>query len=355
MGAVPAAGLPATMVGVVLPGGRRVETREVPVPSPGHGQVLLAIRASSICGSDLRAIYREHLGQGAEAYTGVIAGHEPAGEVVAAGPGVERFGPGDRVAVYHIAGCGVCPECRSGSMVACTGASRAAHGWQRDGGHAPYMLAEERTLVPLPEPLTFADGACVACGWGTAYEAVCRLGVSGRDRVLVTGLGPVGLAAGLLARLLGAREVVGSDPAAPRRELAVALGAVDAAHDPADLAGDAAGIGAHVSLDCSGAAPARLLALEGLRRFGRCAFVGEGGDVTIDVSRLLIHNDVTLLGSWVTSVARMEELTGVLARAGLHPDVTVTDRFGLDGAAEAYALADSGTSGKVVIEPAARG
>jgi len=341
------------MRGVVLPGGRRVETREVPVPVPGHGQVLLAIRASSICGSDLRAIYRKHLGQGAEAYTGVIAGHEPAGEVVAAGPGVERFGPGDRVAVYHIAGCGVCPDCRSGSMVACTGASRAAHGWQRDGGHAPYMLAEERTLVPLPEPLTFADGACVACGWGTAYEALCRLGVSGRDRVLITGLGPVGLAAGLLARLLGAREVLGTDPSAPRRALAEELGAVGEAHAPQDLAADAAGIGAEVSVDCSGAASARLLALDALRRFGRCAFVGEGGDVTIDVSAQLIHRDITLLGSWVTSVARMEELTGVLASAGLHPEVTVTDRFGLDRAAEAYALADAQAAGKVVIEPAA--
>ena len=353
MAAAPAAGLPATMLGVVLPGGRRVETREVPVPVPGHGQVLLAIQASSICGSDLRAIYREHLGRGAEAYTGVIAGHEPAGIVVAAGPGAERFGPGDRVAVYHIAGCGVCPECRSGSMVACTGASRAAHGWQRDGGHAPYMLAEERTLVPLPEPLTFADGACVACGFGTAYEALCRLRVSGRDRLLVTGLGPVGLAVGLLGRLLGAREILGSDPSPPRRALAVQLGAVDAAHDPGDLAPD--GIGADASVDCSGAAPARLLALEGLRRFGRCAFVGEGGDVTIDVSRQLIHKDITLIGSWVTSVARMEELTGVLARAGLHPDMTVTHRFGLDRAADAYALADSGTAGKVVIEPAAPG
>jgi threonine dehydrogenase-like Zn-dependent dehydrogenase len=81
--------------------------------------------------------------------------------------------------------------------------------------------------------------------------------------------------------------------------------------------------------------------------------VGEGGDVTIDVSRQLIHKDITLIGSWVTSVARMEELTGVLARAGLHPDMTVTHRFGLDRAADAYALADSGTAGKVVIEPAA--
>jgi threonine dehydrogenase-like Zn-dependent dehydrogenase len=355
MGSATAAGPPATMRGVVLPGGRRVELREVPVPVPGHGQVLVEVRASSICGSDLRAIYREHLGRGAEAYTGVIAGHEPAGAVVAAGPGVERFGPGDRVAIYHIAGCGVCPECRSGSMVACSGRSRAAHGWQRDGGHAPYMVAEERTLVPLPEPLTFADGACVACGFGTAYEALCRLGVGGRDRVLVTGLGPVGLAVGMLARLLGAREVLGAETSEARRALAVELGVVDEAHPPEALAADAGAIGADVAVDCSGAAAARVLALDGLRRFGRCAFVGEGGDVTIDVSRQLIHKDITLLGSWVTSVARMEELTGLLARTGVHPDRTVTHRFGLEQAAEAYATADAQAAGKVVIEPAASG
>jgi threonine dehydrogenase-like Zn-dependent dehydrogenase len=193
----------------------------------------------------------------------------------------------------------------------------------------------------------------VACGFGTAYEALCRLGVSGRDRVLITGLGPVGLAVGLLARLLGAREVVGSDVAAPRRALALELGVVDEAHDPATLAGAAGGIGADVAVDCSGAAAARVLALDGLRRFGRCAFVGEGGDVTLDVSRQLIHKDITLLGSWVTSVARMEELTGLLARTGTHPDRTVTHRFPLDRAAEAYAVADAGAAGKVVIEPAA--
>ena len=73
-------------------------------PTPGHGQVLLAMKASSICGSDIRAIYREHLGHGPEAYQGVIAGHEPCGEVVAVGPGCSRLEVGDRVVVYHIVG-----------------------------------------------------------------------------------------------------------------------------------------------------------------------------------------------------------------------------------------------------------
>ena len=78
------------------------------------------MKASSICGSDIRAIYREHLGTGAEAYQGVIAGHEPCGQVVAVGPATKRLAVGDRVVIYHIAGCGVCEECRHGYMIGCS-------------------------------------------------------------------------------------------------------------------------------------------------------------------------------------------------------------------------------------------
>src|SRR5215210_2547502 len=217
------------MRGVFLPGGREVDIRDVADPTPGPGQVVLAMRASTICGSDLRAIYREHLGTGAEAYRGVIAGHEPCGEIVAVGAGCRRFREGDRVAIYHIAGCGLCADCRAGYMISCSSPMRAAYGWQRDGGHAPFLLAEESTCVALPDPLSWLDGACVACGFGTAYQALRRAGVSGRDAVLVVGLGPVGLAAGLLAKALGATMVIGADPVPTRRELAVTLGAVDVA------------------------------------------------------------------------------------------------------------------------------
>jgi len=342
------------MRGVLLPGGRRVDWTDVPIPEPGPRQVLVQVRASSICGSDIRAIYREHLGTGAEAYQDVIAGHEPAGTVVAIGPGCRRIAVGDRVAVYHIAGCGVCEECRRGYMIGCHDPSRAAYGWQRDGGHAPYLLAEEVTCLVIPEPLTFVDGACVACGFGTAYEALLRLDVSGRDRLLVTGLGPVGLATAMLARGLGVRTVVGTDISRERRALATSLGLVDAAipadeDDALGMAREALDGGADASLDASGSAAGRRLALEGLLDWGRCAFVGEGGDVSFPVSPLLIHRQVTLYGSWVTSLGHMAELLDRLVRWGLHPERTVTDRFPLERADEAYALADAGASGKVCI------
>ena len=217
------------MLAAYLPGNSTIRLAEVERPVPGPGQVLLAMKASTICGSDLRAIYREHLGEGPEAYQGVVGGHEPAGQVIEVGPGVHRLGVGARVVVYHISGCGQCDECRRGYQISCTSPLRAAYGWQRDGGHADVLLAEERDLLELPDSLTYLDGACVACGFGTAYEALCRVDLSGRDRLLITGLGPVGLAVGLLAKKMGASPVVGTDPSPERRSSAERMKAVDAA------------------------------------------------------------------------------------------------------------------------------
>jgi threonine dehydrogenase-like Zn-dependent dehydrogenase len=342
------------MRGVFLPGGRRVDIRTVADPEPGHGQVVLAPRASTICGSDLRAIYREHLGTGPEAYQGVVAGHEPCGEVVAVGPACTRLAVGDRVVVYHISGCGLCDDCRRGYQISCTSPERRAYGWQRDGGHADLMLADERDLLPLPDSLSYLDGACVACGFGTAYEALCRAGVSGRDTVLVTGLGPVGLAAGMLARALGAPLVVGTDPSADRRRLAGRVQAVDHAVEGAqeELLGLLDG-GAEVSVECSGSGAGRTTAVRTTARWGRCVLVGEGPDLRLDGSHDVIHRQLTLIGSWVTSTLRTAELLRLLDRWDLHPERTVTDRFALEEAEEAYRVADTGAHGKVglVMEP----
>jgi len=342
------------MKGVLLPGQRRVEMREFPVPEPGHGQVLVKMKASSICGSDIRAIYREHLGHGPEAYQDVIAGHEPCGQIVKAGLGCKRFKEGDRVIVYHISGCGVCNDCREGYMISCTSPLRAAYGWQRDGGHADYLLAEENTCIALPDGLSYVDGALVACGFGTVYEALNRIRVSGEDQVLITGVGPVGMAAGLVGKAMGASKVIGVDMAASRLEFAQDAGAID----HAILADDAAlqkirdltrGLGCEASIDCSGSPAGRLLALQGTRRWGRCAMVGEGNIVSFDVSQTIIHNQITVYGSWVTSLGHMEDLVEKLVEWKLRPEVTVTHRFPLEEAAEAYRIADEGQSGKACI------
>jgi threonine dehydrogenase-like Zn-dependent dehydrogenase len=123
--------------------------------------------ASTICGSDLRAIYRQHLGSGPEAYQGVIGGHEPSGVGEAIGPGVNRVRPGDRVVVYHISGYGQCDECRRGYQISCDSPQRAAYGWQRDG--APSIFGAP---VTVPAPLKYvAVGAARQAAWALRSRA----------------------------------------------------------------------------------------------------------------------------------------------------------------------------------------
>jgi threonine dehydrogenase-like Zn-dependent dehydrogenase len=346
-----------TMKAAYLPGNSTVEMREVPVPTPAHGEVLLRVEASTICGSDIRAIYREHLGKGPEGYQGVIAGHEPAGQIVETGPGCRSFKAGDRVIVYHISGCGICNDCRRGYMISCTNPTyRRAYGWQRDGGMAEYMLAEEKDLILLPDELTFADGAQVACGFGTVYEGLHKIGISGNDAVLITGLGPVGLAAGALSRKLGAQKIIGIDIEPERLELAKKLGLCDvvvkAGPDNVSEVLDATGgRGVEKAVECSANAQARAVAIRATRKWGKIVMIGEGGTVTFNPSPDIIHEQKTIYGSWVTSTWLMEELVERLVRWGLHPEEIITHRFKLDDAGEAYALMASGRCGKVAVCP----
>jgi len=344
----------SSMTGAILPGDSTVAFKEYPVPEPGHGQVLVRMKSSTICGSDIRAIYREHLGKGPEGYQGVIAGHEPCGQIVRCGPGLRRFVEGARVIVYHISGCGVCYDCRRGFMISCTSPLRAAYGWQRDGGMAEYLLADEKDLVPLPEELSYTDGAQVACGFGTCYEALEKIGTSGNDSVLVTGLGPVGLATLMLAKALGARTLIGVDVVTERIELARKMGLVHHAlpfddHTLTHVRDLTGGRGCERAIDCSGKDDARRLAVRATRKWGKIALVGEGGSIRFDPSPDLLHDQKTLYGSWVTSIWLMEDLVERLVAWKLHPETLVTNRFPLEKADEAYRLMADGRCGKVAV------
>jgi threonine dehydrogenase-like Zn-dependent dehydrogenase len=344
-----------SMQAAFLPGNDSVELRTAQIPAPRHGEVLLRVKASTICGSDIRCIYHEHLGKGPEGYQGVIAGHEPSGRIVEIGPGCRRFGVDDRVLVYHISGCGVCNDCRRGYMISCTNERyRRAYGWQRDGGMADYMIAEEKDLIALPDELSYADGAQVACGFGTVYEAAEKIGVNGDHSVLITGLGPVGLAAAAVCRKLGAQQIIGIDVVAERLQLAESLHLCDfvlnaEADNVSQVRNLTHGCGVERAIDCSANSAARGTAIRATRKWGKIAFVGEGGTVEFNPSPDIIHDQKAIYGSWVTSTWLMEELVERLVRWNLHPADIITHRFALEEAADAYALMASGKCGKVAI------
>jgi len=239
-------------------------------------------------------------------------------------------------------------------MISCTSPWRRAYGWQRHGGMAPYILAEEKDLVLLPDALSYSDGAQVACGFGTDYEGLERVGVSGNDAVLVTGLGPVGLATAMLAKAMGAERILGIDVRPERLELARSLGLFDevleaGGDDVARVRALTGGHGVEAAFDCSASDAARLTCIQAARKWGQVVFMGEGGTVGFRPSEDVIHDQKALHGSWVTTIWRMEELVERLVRWKLHPERLITHRFPLEKASEAYALMASGRCGKVAV------
>lgn len=334
------------MRGVVFVGDRRVELRDFPDPRPGPGEAVVRVRASGLCGSDL-PLYR-----GGRAATS-IGGHEPCGEVAAIGPGVTGLALGDRVIVYHYAGCGACKHCRSGWEQLCARGGHRVYGFGADGGNAEAIVVPARALLPLPAPLTFEEGAAIACGTGTAYAALKRLDVSGRDTLAVYGQGPVGLSATLLGKAMGAR-VIAIDLAPARLDLARALGAdetvrADEADPVAAVAALTGGEGADATIDCTGSAAARAQAVRSARPFGRACFVGEGGTVTLNPTPDIIHRQLTLYGSWTFSTVLLEECARFIVDRGVPLGRLIAGRFPLDRAEEAFRQFEAGAPGKFVL------
>lgn len=349
------------MQGIVFTGNRQVEMMNFEDPTPGPGEVVLEIKASGMCGSDL-GVYRSpgggpakaaELGLGGDGQA-VIAGHEPCGVVVARGPEVlEKQAPiGARVMVHHYTGCGTCSHCNQGWAQLCRDGI-TVYGITGHGAHAPYMKVPAHTLVTLPEALSFAEGAAISCGTGTAYGAIQRLEMKGGKTMAVFGQGPVGLSATVLGKAMGAR-IIAVDIADERLQLATSFGAhetvnaskedvIDRLHE---LTG---GHGVDYAMECSGYAEARLNAIRSTRTWGKVCFVGEGNDVTIDVSADMLRRQITIIGSWTFSTSGQAECADFCATHEIPVDDLFTHRYKLEEADAAYKLFDKQTTGKGVF------
>ena len=347
------------MRGIIFTGDSTLDFLTIDDPTPGPGEVVLEIKASGLCGSDLK-FYRAPKNAGFQAlgFKGgagpFIAGHEPAGIVAALGPGVDpaKTKIGDRVMVHHYRGCDICRHCRTGWTQMCVEGA-TVYGVTGHGGHAPYMKVPASTLIPLPEELSFSTGAAIACGTGTAYGSLLRLELSARDTLAVFGQGPVGLSTTQLAAAMGAR-VIAVDISAERAARAEAFGAahtidasqVDAVEAIMALTG---GRGVSKSVDTTGVAAGRSGAVRSTAAWGTVCFVGEGGTVTIDVSTEMIRKQLAIVGSWTFSTVGQADCARFIADRALPVDDLFTERWALEDAVDAYQLFDRQTSGKAVF------
>ena len=342
----------AEMTCVLCPGDHQVEVATTAIEQPGPGEMRVRTMASAICGSDLHHYRTSQRVRSERGWSQYAIGHESSGIVDAVGPGVHYPSEGDRVVVFGLLGCGHCNHCRRGEPMFCKEARHFSR--HQHGTDAAYLVAPARNALLLPDDFSFEMGVLLSCNVGTAYGALRKAKPSG-DRILgVFGLGPVGLACVLLGKAHGA-SVVGIDPSADRRNLALHLGG-DAAVDSAasdlieQLVAFSGGDGLHATIDTSGQPSARGAAIDALRVHGTCIEVGVGHDPSITPSEQILFKEITIRGSWLYKQYEWESLVEFVRRHPIPIENLITHRFRPEDAAEAFELANTATSGKILFD-----
>ena len=339
------------MQGMFFTGNSVVEAINIDKVGPASGEVLLEMKASGVCGSDLKN-FRAPKSDKPKQSDLKVPGHEPVGVVAEVGPNVGGLSVGDRVMMHHYTGCLQCSMCLTGYTQMCL-VAHEVYGSTEHGGHQEYMLVPAYTCIPMPEGLDFVSAAACSCGTGTAFHAVKRLNPTGLDTVAIFGQGPVGLSATMFAAQLGARFIA-VDISQYRLNLARELGASEvidsSSHDAEQIIRElTSGEGAECTLDATGIPEVRIQAVDSAKYWGKVCFVGEGNTTTFDVSAQIIHKQLTILGSWTFSQAGLSEVANFVIQRQSPMDKLITHTFQLKEAQKAYDTFISGETGKVIL------
>jgi 2-desacetyl-2-hydroxyethyl bacteriochlorophyllide A dehydrogenase len=316
----------------------RIEMREVPAPTPGPGEVLLRIRRIGICGSDI------HVWHGKHPYTSypVVQGHEYSGTVEALGPGVTGIRVGMKATARPQLVCGQCPPCRRGEYNVCN--SLKVQGFQAPGCAQDLFVVPARRLVPLPDGMSFDNGALVE-PVAVAARATGRAGDLRGLNVVVLGAGTIGNLVAQAARCRGAGNVFITDVNEFRIGLAAACGIDHVCNIREERLEDFAnrlfgGGGFDVAFEAAGSEAALDDALRNVRKSGRIVAVGVFEQKPrVDIS-LLGDRELTLTGTLMYKHADYEQAVKWIAAGDIVTEPLITRHFPIERYAEAYRFID---------------
>ncbi len=309
--------------------GQPVRMQEIEVPRLGPRDVRIRVRAAGVCHSD--AHYRS--GMTVSGPHPVTFGHEVAGEVEEAGPGVTAFKAGDRVCVHYLVSCGDCHYCNSGFEQFCAGGKMI--GKHRDGGWADYIVIPERSVFQLPPEIPFEQGAIMMCSSSTSLHALKKARIKGGDTVAVFGIGGLGASAVQLAQALGALKVYAVDINPRKLALAEQLGAIPvnaSGGDPvAEIRRLTGGRGVDVAVEVIGLPGTMRQAVQSLAILGRAAIAGLS-DRTFEIAsyRELLGIEAEVIGVADHLAQEMPLLIDFVRQRKLKLDNVITRTVPLD-------------------------
>jgi D-arabinose 1-dehydrogenase-like Zn-dependent alcohol dehydrogenase len=321
-----------------------LQVRDVPDPRPGDTQVVVKVEACGICGHD----QADRMGLTHIPLPAVL-GHEVAGTVVEVGAKVRRFAVGDRVAMKQFTTCGRCAACLSGDELRCPEKSF------NYGGYAEFIAVDEMVLLPLPDDVSFADAAVLACAVGTCHQALVRVAhLQPGETVLVTGAGGgLGLHGMQVVSALGGTSIALTSSPDKVDGLSkagadhVIVNSKDAWKDVLDLTH---GKGVDIVLDNVGVPSVFSTGFRGLRHAGRYVFTGQMTGEKIGLYPAFVFaKEAVITGSASTLMSTFVASMDLLAAGKVHP---VTESFAIDDVVDAFTRVDERrVTGRAVLIP----
>ena len=328
----------------------RMPLLDRPEPTAGSGEVVVEVRASGICGSDVHG-FTGHTGRRTP---GVVMGHEAAGVVIGVGPGVGGVHVGDRVALRSILACGACDQCAEGRTNTCR--NRRGLGMALDGAYAERVGVPAALAVPIPDRVSFTAAALVE-PLAVALHAARAVRAGSHDQVLITGAGTIGLLVLLALRAEGTGRIVVTDRSAHRLEAATSAGAdatvLVSGNDSMPAIREATGTGVDVVVDAVGIESALHQAISAVRPGGRVICVGNSDRTVALPLQDVVSREIRVEGSYGFTT-EFEEAIALMAVGRLDPTPLVERAAPLaDGERLFQDLASGRLEAlKVVLEPA---
>jgi len=290
--------MPSLMKALVYENPRVMNIRQVEVPVPKEGEVLIRVERAGICGSELSG----YLGHNSLRVPPLVMGHEFSGTIAAVGPQADRFQSGDRVTANPLVSCGGCSYCRNGAQQLC--GRRRLLGAHLPGAYAEYVVVPEKNVYLLPDHVSFDDGALVepfACA-----VRICRLlRLDPGDRLLIMGAGPIGLLVLQAARIYGLHHISVVDLNEERLAIAAELGA-EVAVSVDSFAEYAAGGKFDKAVDAVGLEATRSACVQAVRAQGQVVFSGlHKADSSLPINTA-IRDEIAMFGAFAYNVSDFE-------------------------------------------------
>ncbi|PYG46485.1 L-threonine 3-dehydrogenase [Pantoea sp. AG1095] len=323
--------------------------KDAPIPEPGHNDLLIKIRKTAICGTDVH-IYNWDDWSRKTIPVPMITGHEYVGEVVGMGQEVKGFAVGDRVSGEGHITCGHCRNCRAGRTHLCR--NTVGVGVNRQGCFAEYLVIPAFNAFKIPDNIS-DELAAIFDPFGNAVHTALSFDLVGED-VLISGAGPIGIMAAAVCKHVGARHVVITDVNDYRLDLAHKMGVTRAVNVAQENLRDVMAElgmteGFDVGLEMSGAPPAFRTLLEVMNHGGRIALLGiPPGEMSIDWNQV-IFKGLFIKGIYGREMFETWYKMAALIQSGLDLTPIITHRYHIDEFQQGFDEMRSGRSGKVVL------